>query len=140
MMIAIALTACGAPSAAAPDAITMWRTTVQDHINQINTTTTDMGVQMLRYYEDDVARQRVDEDLDTVQAIHQQLVALTPPPSRQGLHALVLDATKDCSTAMDSYRAAFATNNANEDAPKRYALLQRCRAKLDRLRKKDIDL
>lgn len=46
---------------------------------------------------------------------------------------LVLDATKECSAAMDFYRGAFATTNANVDAHTGYALLQRCRARLARL-------
>jgi hypothetical protein len=75
-----------------------------------------------------------------VQQIHEQLVKLTPPSSRQPVHALVLDATRDCSAAMEAYRAALATNNANDDAPRGQALVRQCVAKLERLREKDLRL
>lgn len=140
MLIALVLTACGTPRADSPDAITTWRTTVEDHVHRISAAGDEMGVHMRRYYQDDAARAHTDQALTEIQHIHQQLAAMTPPPSRQALHTLVLDATKDCSSAMDSYRAAFANNNTNEDAPKGYALLQRCVAKLDQLRKKDLDM
>ena len=138
LIIALLLAACGTPSAESPEAITAWRTMVEDQIRQLDPTTNAMGIHMRRYYQDAAARQRTDAALAEVQQIHARLVQLTPPPSHQALHALVLDATQDCSTSMDAYRAAFATNNAHEDAPQAYALLQRCRAKLERLRKQNL--
>lgn len=139
-LLVLLLAACGTPTADSADAIATWRTTVEAQVRHLDPTTDDMGVNMRRYYYDATAREQTHAAMDEVQQIHARLVQLTPPPSRQALHDLVLDATKDCANAMDAYRAAFANNNANEDAPKGYALLQRCRAKLQQLQKKDFSL
>jgi len=138
MIILLVLTACGTPRAESPDAITTWRTTVEAQIRRMAPTTDAIGIHLRRYYQDATARARTDAALAEGQQIHAPLAQLTPPPSRHVLHALVRDATHACSVSMDAYRAAFATNTAHEDAPKAYALLQRCRAKLERLRKQDV--
>lgn len=78
VIIMLMLTACGAPSAESPDAITTWRTTVEHYVRQLSPTIDEMRANVPRYYQDEGTRQRVDDALTAVQDIHDQLVQLHP--------------------------------------------------------------